>query len=93
VACRGSPVNTIYTFETWGDQLLDFMDAFVGEPAFLICNSVGGKGQALVDVMDKPFCFVSLLSPCLLSLSLSLSLSRARARARVRTAKTRDCRC
>ena len=34
--------NTIYCFETWGHQILDFIDAFIGEPAFVITNSVGG---------------------------------------------------
>ncbi|KAK9868847.1 hypothetical protein WJX84_007219 [Apatococcus fuscideae] len=35
--------NSLYTFETWGQQLLDFMEQKMGgDPAFLICNSVGG---------------------------------------------------
>lgn len=36
------PPNTIYTFETWGSQILDFLSEVVGDSAFLICNSVGG---------------------------------------------------
>jgi pimeloyl-ACP methyl ester carboxylesterase len=30
-----------YTFETWGQQLVDFCQAVVGEPMFLIGNSIG----------------------------------------------------
>lgn len=32
----------LYTFEVWGQQLLDFIDEVVGEPTFLVSNSVGG---------------------------------------------------
>eukprot|EP00891_Asterochloris_glomerata_P009833 jgi/Astpho2/9833/Aster-03797 len=34
--------NGLYNFETWGQQLADFIDQIIGEPAFLLCNSVGG---------------------------------------------------
>jgi hypothetical protein len=40
--CRGSPPNTIYNFETWGQQAADFIREKVGEPSVIICNSVGG---------------------------------------------------
>ena len=30
-----------YTFETWGQQVLDFCEQVVGQPAFLIGNSIG----------------------------------------------------
>ena len=44
VVCRDLGVNKLYCFETWARQVLDFIASFVGEePAFLICNSVGGK--------------------------------------------------
>jgi pimeloyl-ACP methyl ester carboxylesterase len=40
---RDFPTNSLYCFETWGAQLLDFIDwRFGGEPAFIITNSVGG---------------------------------------------------
>lgn len=39
---REGKVNELYCFETWGQQALDFLEAFVGEPAFIVCNSVGG---------------------------------------------------
>ena len=42
LSCRDAGVNKLYCFETWARQSLDFLDAFVGEPAFIICNSVGG---------------------------------------------------
>ncbi len=36
--------NSLYTFETWGQQLLDFIEQKMGaEPTFIICNSVGGR--------------------------------------------------
>ena len=34
--------STLYNFETWGEQLLDFSAEVVGGPAFLATNSVGG---------------------------------------------------
>lgn len=37
------PPNTIYSFDTWGEQLRDFITQRVGEPATLVCNSVGGE--------------------------------------------------
>ena len=36
------PPRTVYTFDNWARQVLAFIDEVVGEPAFLICNSVGG---------------------------------------------------
>ncbi|MEO1446790.1 MAG: alpha/beta fold hydrolase, partial [Cyanobacteria bacterium J06635_11] len=35
----GDPLD--YTFETWGQQVLDFCHDVVGEPAFLLGNSIG----------------------------------------------------
>ena len=44
---RDLGVNKLYCFETWSQQLLDFMESFVGqEPVFIICNSVGGTFPA-----------------------------------------------
>ena len=43
LACRQYDVNALYNFETWGRQLSAFIAEIVGEPAFLICNSVGGE--------------------------------------------------
>lgn len=40
---RDFPQGTLYTFETWAQQLLDFCDQFAGGPVFMICNSVGGE--------------------------------------------------
>lgn len=39
---RQQAANTLYTFETWAHQVLDFCDEIVQDSAFLICNSVGG---------------------------------------------------
>lgn len=35
----GQPLS--YTFETWGQQIADFCREIVGEPAFLVGNSIG----------------------------------------------------
>ncbi|CAN0084889.1 unnamed protein product, partial [Scytosiphon promiscuus] len=47
--------NSIYSFETWSDQLRDFASEVVGQPVFLVCNSVGGLAglQAGVDAPDQ----------------------------------------
>ncbi len=34
-------IEIAYTFETWGQQLIDFCQEVIGEPAFLIGNSIG----------------------------------------------------
>lgn len=37
-----SAPNTVYNFETWGEQLSDFAQELCLGPAFLVANSVGG---------------------------------------------------
>lgn len=39
---RLAPPNSIYCFETWGQQLSDFIDQKIGAQTTLIANSVGG---------------------------------------------------
>ncbi|EFJ52272.1 hypothetical protein VOLCADRAFT_55777, partial [Volvox carteri f. nagariensis] len=39
---RSAPPNSLYCFDNWGEQLTDFIQQKVGEPAFVVCNSVGG---------------------------------------------------
>ncbi len=48
----GNPIS--YTFETWGQQIADFCREVVGEPAFLVGNSIGciAAMQAAVDAPD-----------------------------------------
>ena len=58
--CSAYPPRSLYTFDNWARQLLDFMDEVVGEPAFLITNSVGG----------------ACLMPCLLACLRSRQRSR-----------------
>jgi hypothetical protein len=36
------PQNAIYNFENWARQLNKFIEEVIGEPAFIMCNSVGG---------------------------------------------------
>lgn len=46
--CRQYEVNELYNFETWGRQLSAFIEEVVKEPAFLICNSVGGNACSML---------------------------------------------
>lgn len=47
------PQNSIYNFENWARQLNAFIEEIVGEPAFIMCNSVGGVA-GLQAAVDKP---------------------------------------
>jgi pimeloyl-ACP methyl ester carboxylesterase len=64
-----------YTFETWGQQIADFCREVVGEPAFLVGNSIGciAVMQAVVDHPDIA------RSIALLNCSLRLLHDRKRA--------------
>ena len=46
----GDPID--YTFETWGQQVLDFCEQIVGQPAFLIGNSIGCVVAMQAAVLD-----------------------------------------
>lgn len=46
----GNPID--YTFETWGQQVLDFCEQVVGQPAFLIGNSIGCVVAMQAAVLD-----------------------------------------
>lgn len=48
----GSPID--YTFETWGQQVLDFCEQIVGRPAFLIGNSIGCVVAMQAAVLNPP---------------------------------------
>lgn len=39
---RQLPPTSIYNFDTWSQQLRDFVAGVMGQPAVLVCNSVGG---------------------------------------------------
>ncbi|HIK44692.1 MAG TPA: alpha/beta fold hydrolase, partial [Leptolyngbyaceae cyanobacterium M65_K2018_010] len=43
-----------YTFETWGEQIAAFCQQVIGQPAYLVANSIGGvvAMQAAVDHPD-----------------------------------------
>ena len=51
-----------YTFETWGEQIVDFCREVIGEPAFLVANSIGCvvAMQAAVDAPEQ-ICGVVML--------------------------------
>lgn len=59
--CREHPANSLYTFEVWGAQLLDFIEQKIGQPTFLLTNSVGGDRVHL----QTPIFVCHLPLPCL----------------------------
>lgn len=64
-----------YTFETWGQQLADFCREVVGEPAFLVGNSIGCI-VAMQTAVDHPDTVRAL---ALINCSLRLLHDRRRA--------------
>lgn len=64
-----------YTFETWGQQIADFCREVVGEPAFLVGNSIGCIA-VMQAVVDRPDIARSI---ALLNCSLRLLHDRKRA--------------
>lgn len=52
-SAKPSPDDSPYTFETWSQQVADFCLEVVGEPAFLIGNSIGCI-VALQTAVDAP---------------------------------------
>jgi len=48
VSCEDKPspkafkVNELYNFDTWSDQVISFIETKIKEPAYVVCNSVGG---------------------------------------------------
>ncbi|KYC36058.1 alpha/beta hydrolase [Scytonema hofmannii PCC 7110] len=63
-----------YTFETWGQQIADFCCEVVGEPAFLVANSVGCI-VVMQTAVDNP---ELVLGVALLNCSLRLLHDRKR---------------
>ncbi len=57
-----------YTFETWAAEILDFIKEIVGEPVFLVGNSIGAIVVLEVAVKDPDLC----LSVAILNCSLRL---------------------
>lgn len=45
---RQAPPNSIYNFDNWGQQLVDFTEQVIGAPAYISCNSVGGARSGLL---------------------------------------------
>lgn len=41
---RSAPPNSIYCFENWGNQLVDFIEEKIQESTTIVANSVGGEG-------------------------------------------------
>lgn len=63
-----------YSFETWGQQIADFCQEVIGEPAFLVGNSIG-----CIAVMQAAVSYPnSALSVALLNCSLRLLHDRKR---------------
>lgn len=68
----GQPLN--YTFETWGQQVIDFCQQVVGSPAFLIGNSIG----CVVAMQAAVFAPQQILGLVLIDCSLRLLHDRKR---------------
>ncbi len=55
-----------YTFETWGSLVVDFLRSVVGEPAYLVGNSIGCIVALQAAVLDPPRVLgVAMLDPSL----------------------------
>eukprot|EP00667_Euglena_gracilis_P008430 EG_transcript_8537 len=50
--CKETP-NTVYNFERWGRQLVDFIREKIGQPAFVVTNSVGGVAGMQAAIEDQ----------------------------------------
>ncbi|BAZ16146.1 alpha/beta hydrolase fold-containing protein [Calothrix sp. NIES-4071] len=75
-SAKPNPIEEVaYTFETWGQQIADFCREVVGEPVFLVGNSIGCivAMQAAVDNPDI------VRSVAMLNCSLRLLHDRKRA--------------
>ncbi len=69
----GNPIS--YTFETWGQLVLDFCRDIIGEPAFLVGNSIGCVVAMQAAVMDP----AQVQGVAMLDCSLRLLHDRKRA--------------
>ncbi len=55
LSAKPTPGESVeYRFETWAEQVIDFCKTVVGEPAFLIGNSIGCIVALQAAVMDSP---------------------------------------
>lgn len=75
---KALPPNTLYTFETWGRQVLDFLSDVVNDRAFLICNSVGGTVITPSSILRLPVANLSGYTS--LSIACLFRYSRVRGR-------------
>ncbi|MEY2979208.1 MAG: alpha/beta fold hydrolase [Prochlorotrichaceae cyanobacterium] len=64
-----------YTFETWGQQVLDFCQTVIGAPVYCVGNSIGAVVTLQAAVMDP----TQILGVCLINCSLRLLHDRKRA--------------
>lgn len=63
-----------YTFETWGEQIADFCEEVVGNPVFLVGNSIGCIAIMQAAVIRSNFCLG------IINLNISLRLLHERKR-------------
>lgn len=73
-SAKPAPADLDYTFETWAQQIADFCQEVVGEPVFLVGNSIGCIA-ALQTAVDRPDLVRSV---ALLNCSLRLLHDRRR---------------
>lgn len=63
-----------YTFDTWGQQVVDFCQQVIGAPAYAVGNSIGAVVALQAAVLDP----TQILGVCLLNCSLRLLHDRKR---------------
>jgi pimeloyl-ACP methyl ester carboxylesterase len=73
-SAKPAPGAIAYTFETWGQQIADFCQEVIGEPVFLVGNSIGCIA-AMQTAIDRPDLVRSV---ALLNCSLRLLHDRRR---------------
>ncbi|MFP4134457.1 MAG: alpha/beta fold hydrolase [Halothece sp.] len=74
-AAKPKPSTEInYTFETWGQQIIDFCQEVVGSPVFLVANSIGCIAAMQATVMQPD------ISLGMINLNISLRLLHERKR-------------
>lgn len=65
---KPNPQTFDYTFETWGQQVIDFCDQVIASPAFLIGNSIGCIVAMQAAVLSPKQCLGTALLDCSLRL-------------------------
>jgi pimeloyl-ACP methyl ester carboxylesterase len=74
-SAKPTPGNPLpYTFETWGQQVIDFCQQVIGTPAYCVGNSIGAVVALQAAILDP----TQVLGVCLINCSLRLLHDRKR---------------